>query len=166
MARRMPPSYPVDGDAIYIPSDDTAWDHERIERERAEYDAKGATHPYDEYRSGQTRSRIEPIQEYLDMGKNPEQWILEDRHFPPRIRREIGAILSRGIENIPQAFYLAFKWGVKDVKSSPFKLKRMPDGSLADMFIAELDQMAPGIVDDIGGHIYYAIQPLSDAEGK
>lgn len=178
MARPTIPQYPIDGEAVYIPEADDAWDHERIDRERASMAEAKVTHPVDDYWTGETRARIDVVSEYVDMSKNPEQWVIEDIHFPPGPRREVAGLVSRAVrlweegdkergdEMFSRAFLVAFKWGIRAVRNPPVEIKRARDGSIADSTIAELDKLIPGLVTEIGAVVYRAIQPLTSAEGK
>ncbi len=178
MARPTIPQYPIDGEAVYIPEADDAWDHERIDRERASMAEANVIHPVDSYWSGDTRARVDEVAEYLDMAKDPEQWVVEDKHFPPGPRREIGGFVARAVraweandsetanEMMSRAFLVAFRWGIRAVRNPPVEIKRARDGSIAESTIAEIDALIPGLVTEIGAVIYRAIQPLTSAEGK
>lgn len=100
MARqRFAPRHSLDGPHVFIASDDSAWDSERIERECAEIrEAAGWIAPNDpleamrtdpsrrgpdahvfwRYWDGLTRFDLsaEGIGDYLDMNKHPEAWVL------------------------------------------------------------------------------------------
>lgn len=181
MARRTPPNYPADGDPVFIPADDSAWDSARIEREREEYQDKDAAHPVDLYLSGSTRCRLTPeILDYLDMGKKPEQWHLRD--LPPSVRRQSDAHMwsayrlakeGRGVSvesvNAIQASrLLAFRYGVRKVDGwgFDFELERDTDGAVSERTVSRLDMAAPGLVDDIGDAVRSCYRPLDGDEGK
>jgi len=179
MARPNIPNYPIDGEAVYIPEDDDAWDHERIERERPDREGNDDdAHPCDRYWRGETRARLEPVTEYLDMSKVPEQWYLEDTRFPPGPRREMDAHVARAMrasqegdqveasEQWSRAFLVAFRWGIRRVENPPTEIKRRRDGAISDETIATIDRIAPGLVTEIGAVVLRAIQPLTEAEGK
>lgn len=179
MARRRKsiPQYEIDGEAIYIPPDDSAWNMDAIIRERQEHKKAGSKHPYDAYRSTDTRGRLESVLKYLDMDAEPEQWHLEVDHFPPRIRRECDGLIftsarkeADGDENASEmakkGFMLCFKYGIRSVTNPPFAILRQGDGGIRDDTIADLDRLSPHLVEDIGAMIWYSIQPLSEAEAK
>ena len=178
MARISIPQYPVDGEAIYVPHGDGAWDIERIEREAKELEKKDAKHPYQDYRSGESRFRLDRVQEYLDEEKDPEKWILNVEGFPPRVRREAEALMHSAARDRlykrddidgkqARAFLLFFKHGVAEVISPPVEISRETrDGSISDKTIAALDLRFDGLVEDIGAAVWHAIRPLDPSEEK
>ena len=176
MARRPLPSYAIDGESIYIPESDTAWDWDRVEAERKDYEE--GQHPVDLYHQGATRCRLESVQEYLDMSKDPEKWTLKE--VPARVSIEIQSLLAQAIRMweevekqpevlalIARANLLAFKHGVARVENSPFEVKRsLTDGSIKDETINGIERVDPGLVGNIGHMIRASFRPLDEAEGK
>ena len=80
MIKIKPPTHKIDGVAVFVSQHDSAWDHERIARERAELPA-GSVHPYDDYQRGETRFDLSQVQLYLRPGAVPVVWHLRRLGF-------------------------------------------------------------------------------------
>lgn len=106
--RRFAPSHGFAGPHVFVPLDDSAWDHERIETEIADIEKRhgfasndvaerfrdspayrgNEAHVVRRYWSGATRFDLEAegVRDYLDLNKRPEQWIIR-----PLTLRELAA---------------------------------------------------------------------------
>lgn len=177
MARRPLPSYTIDGKAIYIPEADNAWDWDRVEAERKDYEE--GEHPVDLYHQGQTRCRLESVQDYLDLSKNPEKWFLKEP--PPEVKIEIEALWRQGVRAyvkdpdgnedqadalLHKAYLLAAKHGVDRVENCQIDVAFNRDGTLSDLAINTLNKAWPGSVNEIGRVVRESFRPLDEAEGK
>lgn len=181
MGRPKPPAHRIDGQPIYIPEEDEAWDHDRVASER-EALPDGQTHLVDDYFDGSGRYRLEPVEGYYDPAKKPERWFL--RRPPPDVlltaRTFVNeAIVSEGQKSdnaYAQACLLACRHGIAKVESDTFQLPRRFK-ALPDQFIAQMDDIVPAqvlpdgtflssLVMRLGEAVLKAFRPLDEAEGK
>lgn len=170
--RKIAPQHRVDSEIIFIHRDDDAWDHSRIETEKAELVQSGKSadeHPVERYWSGATRydlgaadtvlgSAVAP-RDYL--GDGATRWKLR-RLSRDEWRRVRDMISSEGST---QAFGFAFKRSVMDVSGEPalgrigLDLSPSEDQRLADTF-------GDGVCAEVSIAVYKASEPLSEAEKK
>lgn len=177
MARRPLPSYTIDGKAIYIPEADNAWDWDRVEAERKDYEE--GEHPVDLYHQGQTRCRLESVDEYLDLSVSPEKWYLKDP--PPEIKIEIDSLWRQGVRLyiqdpdanedksdalLSKAYHLAARHGVSRVENCQIEVRFNRDRTISSESINALNHAWPGSVNDIGRMVRASFRPLDEAEGK
>lgn len=86
------PRHRIDGEMVYISRHDTAWDHERIKKERAAL-KRGESHPWDSWVDGESRfdEKLLPS-EYLLEGETPVRFRLRrlERNLSSVLRDQIG----------------------------------------------------------------------------
>lgn len=128
--RRRSPEHDITGESLFVPDDDSAWDHERIASEIAELrkdtpfakkeafepshfhmiglgkhaDDPALEHPFVRYQKGLTRFDLEAegIRDYLDEKKAPEKWRL--RRLPWRVRQLVFRLLNEHGDWMPIAW--------------------------------------------------------------
>lgn len=173
-----PPQYGADWPIVFVHDRDDAWDSERIKREQAEMRARDedpTKHPVARYLVGRTRYHLDAaetlngetvtVREYLDESKGPTYWhlrrldLMEWYEVAPQWERSV-----RAGERPLACYRRCCELGLVRVENGP-KLE-LPGGrpSRADMErLFALGQMIPA---DVGAAVYWASQPLTDAEGK
>lgn len=104
------PRHKVDGPSRYILPQDSAWDHERIAKERSELPA-GSTHPYDEYQRGETRFDLAQVQGYLRTHATPVVWHLRRLSFDEWLSIQQLLVVDATI-----AAYRALQFGVMKIE--------------------------------------------------
>lgn len=177
MARKRPPQYSVDGPAIFIADDDDCWDKERIELELADYrdrDEPEENHPYNRYRAGKSRFRLDEVIEYIDEAKKPEKWHL--RPLPAEVQatvtalhvsagsraRQYGDDDAKAQEAVFLAAHRALVHGIAKVENGPSGTKAFRKG----LTEADLSEMDEGIRLALGSAVLQAFRALDDDEGK
>jgi hypothetical protein len=171
MARPRPPDYAIDSPAVYIPPDDEAWDLERVDREIDEEMYPAGHHPVQDYLTGRTRFKLDAVEEYLDRGKNPEEWTLT-RELPTDQYYRVQALVRANSEDNPtwsDAMVLACKHGVVDV--SPESVRReigfsRTRGVLTEKCMLGIRRIGRDLVESLGYAVYAAGQPLTEPESK
>lgn len=127
--RRTSPEHDITGESLYVPDDDSAWDHDRIAAEVADL-RKGTPfeqqpfepssfhllgvgktahdpaigHPFVRYQKGRSRFDLdaEGIRDYLDESKSPEKWRL--RRLKWSARAVVFRLLGEGGDWMPLAW--------------------------------------------------------------
>ncbi len=184
MALRRPPQYRADARPLFIARTDSAWDDERITREReAAKKAGGPRHPVDAYYSGETRYDLDAVstvdgqavtvRDYLRAGATPTVFTL---------RRDAQLALQRAqaISVVGDApAWTAAMWSLArhglveaaDGFTSGAPGARWPlEGGgprpLTDADLQLLHDLGDGLLAAIGTAVFHANAPLSEAEGK
>ena len=170
-----PPTHRADAPIVYVHPSDSAWDHDRIRRELAEYKAAGkpeSTHPVMRYRNGHTRFDIEGVNGYL--GADATRWYfkriaalewqdIEGLHEAQIARgsrprsaylRALNLSLLR-VENGPPLVGEPGRWEVEDIERIA-----------ALSFFDEEERRTVDVLFDLGEAAYVASMPLSKAEKK
>lgn len=173
---KRPPQHRSDATPIFVHKDDPAWDHERIEAEKAKMD-KPEMHPVTRYLGGWGRYDLDArgtvdgqdvsAREYLDESKHPTMF---------RFRRMTGlewyeahAMWKKGATD--EAFLRAVYLTLEKIENGP-ELSARPGGRLTaadiDMLTALGHEQEPAIelVYLLGEVGYTASMPLTESEKK
>jgi len=160
MARKRPPNYGVEQEAVYIPPDDDAWtvDVGKIK----------ANHPVSRYYEGATRYRLAEVEEHLDRSKDPEEYVLGE--LDVRTRHRVNAMVFSGdSQTRSDGLLLACQRGLAEIR--PEKLSETLEaewrnGALTERALDALDRYDPSIVQAVGLAAVLANLPLRPDEGK
>jgi len=171
MARR-PPQHAADARGIYIPPDDDAWDHERIQSEIEKLTSNSDDHPFRRYYSGETRYDLDApikvggvdarITDYIDDAKKPERWEL--RRLSPR---DYTGLINRwgdaSGEGRALAQYDACVIGIGGCENGP-TLRGAKIGRLTDSDMEYI--VGTDLVGQLGTAVIHFSMPLRSDEGK
>ena len=165
-----PPRHRIDAQPILIIGEDDAWDHKRIESERASLaiqraDGKAVDkHPVDAYLAGDTRYDLgaSGVVEYVDMS---QAWQFVLRRLQSTELYAIDAMLARGAKLL--AYRQACVQGLVriDGPGAP-TVQRDASGSLETSTVEALFQLSAGLPAAIGEAVYVASLALRPDEKK
>lgn len=167
-----PPKHRIDAEPRFILAEDDAWDHERINRERADLAARKADgtasrdekHPVDAYAAGDTRYDLgaSGISEYVDLA---QAWQFVLRRLLSTDFYAIDAMLSRGARLL--AYRQACVQGLVriDGPGAP-TVQRDASGNLEPSTVEALFQMSAGLPAAVGEAVYIASLALRPDEKK
>jgi len=174
MARLRPPQYRSDQtNATVILKDDDAWDHERIEAEKATMSkADAEDHPVQRYWAGKDRYDLDaPVtmpdgsvataRDYLDETKRPEEYIIR-RLSPQEWERVQTAYSQDGVWL--RAARIATEMALVAVKGSPQAMPVNKRGHVTEEDVQILFDL--GILVPLGLAAYMHSRPLTTEEKK
>jgi hypothetical protein len=175
-----PPQHRIDAPIVFVHRSDSAWDRDRIEREKADMrkaDLDPRDHPVDRYLGGFTRYHLDAqatvggevvtVRSYLDDTKQPTFWRLrrltvhEWYEVHPQWERAV-----RAKESPTKAYVMAATLGVVKVENGP--TLDLTAGRLTAGDLEKLREIGEAIDDDlivaIGEAVYQASMPLREDE--
>ena len=172
---KRPPQQRVDAPIIFVHRDDPAWDHARIEAEKAQME-KPAMHPVERYLGGWGRYDIDARATVLGQDVSPREYLDESKH-PTLFRFKRMAALdwyeARAL-HMKGAYADAFLRSIhalEKIENGP-ELSAKPGGrlTLADVqMLTDLghEQSPPiELLFELGEVAYTASMPLTESEKK
>lgn len=178
-----PPQHRIDAPICYVHPKDTAWDHERIERERVEMKKAGLDpddHPVARYGGGFTRYDLDAeatlfgqtvtVRAYLDEAKQPTIWRL--KRLGVHDWYDVEPLWQKGRregEEIPtRASVYAASIGVIKVENGP--VLELTSGRLTTNDLERIREIGSAIGSDlivsIGVAVYQGSMPLREDERR
>ena len=171
-----PPRHRIDAQPVYIDSDDSAWDHERIANEKAEdkaHQQEGQAldrHPFDVYQSGDTRYDLGAQIPYRGSFVKVTQYVdlaVAWQFVGKRMRHETVYACDAAIDrNKALGFALACKLALVRIEGPGAPAVDRADDACTPDTIERLFQVRAWLPAKVGEALYVASIPLRADEKK